>query len=150
MLMTFSFSGCIVDRISPFTETSDISPRTEGERRLWRQADDLVEAVKKSHQMYRGKRLKDYAQSIMDKLYPEFKGSFNVHIMKAPVANAFALPNGSIFYAQVLSPPWIMRPSWQPFFLMKAFIFYGNMAPYVGKWSVMSAVRPSLFPFSAI
>jgi len=96
-LAAILLGGCVIDRIKPFTEESTISPQTEGERRLWYQADDLVEAVKKSHQIYRDKQLLDYVQSIMDKLYPEFKGSFTVHILKAPIANAFALPNGSIF-----------------------------------------------------
>ena len=47
--------------------------------------------------VYDDPKLQDYLQKIMDRLFPEYKGELNVHIHKAPILNAFALANGSIY-----------------------------------------------------
>jgi predicted Zn-dependent protease len=39
-----------------------------------------------------------YLQGVMDRLYPEFKGKIHVHLYDSTQLNAFALPNGSIYF----------------------------------------------------
>jgi tetratricopeptide (TPR) repeat protein len=96
LAMTFLF-GCTAFNMRPFDSGNQIRPDTEGERRLWYAAVKMEESLGKSGQIYNDPRLCRYLQSILDRLYPEFKGHMRVHVLKEPVLNAFAMPNGSIY-----------------------------------------------------
>ncbi len=97
-LIVFSLAvyGCAA-KIKPFTAGSNVKPETEGENRLWCSAEKMDASLKKSRQIYEDEVLRSYVQSVMDGLYPDFKGKIRVYLLKAPVLNAFALPNGSIY-----------------------------------------------------
>jgi beta-barrel assembly-enhancing protease len=92
----FLFS-CTTAHIRPFDPGQQVRPDTEGEKRLWYASVKMEKSLRKSGQVYEDQKLKHYLQSIMDRLYPQFKGRMRVHILKAPVLNAFAMPNGSIY-----------------------------------------------------
>ncbi len=89
--------GCATANIRPFDTGHPLQPDTEGERRLWYASVKMEEGLRKSGQVYEDPGLTRYLQSILDRLYPEFAGHMRVHILKAPVLNAFALPNGGIY-----------------------------------------------------
>lgn len=89
--------ACTTANIRPFGPGQPVRPDTEGERRLWHASMKMEESLLKSGQVYEDQRLCRYLQSIMDRIYPEFKGHIRVHVLKAPVLNAFAMPNGGIY-----------------------------------------------------
>lgn len=92
------FQGCTTTRqIKPFETGAGVKATTEGEQRLWTQAGQLDEAILKSGQIYEDPKLRGYLQGIMDDLFPEFDGKIRVQLLKDPVLNAFAMPNGSIY-----------------------------------------------------
>jgi beta-barrel assembly-enhancing protease len=89
--------GCTALNIRPFDPGNQVRPDTEGERRLWYASVKMEESLRKSGQIYDDPQLCRYLQYILDRLYPEFKGHMRVQVLKAPVLNAFAMPNGSIY-----------------------------------------------------
>lgn len=70
---------------------------TEGERRLIFEAESFETALRRSGQLYGDAALDAYLQSIMDRLYPDHPGLIKVRVLRAPVVNAFALPNGGVY-----------------------------------------------------
>lgn len=89
-------SGC-VSTVTAYTPDSDMAPETEGETRLWALSEQFDEALIKSDSLYHDPELEAYLNSILIKLFPEYQGSMRVKILKAPVLNAMALTNGSIY-----------------------------------------------------
>ncbi len=98
IVITLVFGGCRSATIKPFQGQEDpVQARTDGEKRLWLSAGKLDEALVKSGQIFENEPLRAYLQGITDHLYPEFQGAIKIHLLKDPVLNAFALPNGSIY-----------------------------------------------------
>lgn len=91
------FFGCETGSIRPFESSQYLQPETAGENRLWHMAQKIEITFKKSGQIYEDPLLRDYLQGITDRLYPEFNGKITVTLLKAPVLNAFVLPNGAIY-----------------------------------------------------
>lgn len=89
--------SCVSGNVQPYRTNDSIQPATDGENRLWYQAQKYEQALKKSGQVYENEEMTAYLQSVMNRLYPDFEGHIRVYILKAPVLNAFALPNGSIY-----------------------------------------------------
>ena len=89
--------GCKATNIRSFQANDEISASSEGETRLWYQSEKFDTAMVKGRHIPELPEIQSYLQDIMDRLYPEFKGSIKVNLHKAPVLNAFALPNGSIY-----------------------------------------------------
>jgi predicted Zn-dependent protease len=75
----------------------DVTSISSEERRLWHAADEFDEKLIRGDYLYEDPALQHYVQSVMDKLYPEYKGTVRVGILDSPSLNAFALPNGSIY-----------------------------------------------------
>ena len=67
------------------------------EENLKHMADEFDELLWKSGQIHDDPTLNKYLQDALDKLYPDYVGKMKVRVLKAPVLNAFALPNGSIY-----------------------------------------------------
>lgn len=97
LMVLIHLAACVSGTVQPYTADSAVQPASDGENRLWYQAGKFERELKKSGQIYENEALTAYLQQIMDRLYPEFKGHIRVYILKAPVLNAFALPNGSIY-----------------------------------------------------
>ncbi len=83
--------------VKPFSGAADAAQISPEESRLWVQSRDADVQLRKSGALYPDAQLRAYVQSVMDRLYPEFRGTLNVRLVKTPVLNAFALPNGSIY-----------------------------------------------------
>ena len=58
----------------------------------------MDEQIARRNAIYVDTELTKYLQSIMDGLYPELDGAIRVYVLKSPTLNAFALPNGSVYF----------------------------------------------------
>lgn len=99
MLMSLLVGGCATTGgVTSFRDADDTSRLHEKERRLWHEAEGVDDSIERSGQIYADKRATAYLQGVMDRLYPEFKGKIQVRIYDSTQLNAFALPNGSIYF----------------------------------------------------
>jgi predicted Zn-dependent protease len=99
VLISFLASGCATTGgVTSFTNAGDTSNLHESERRLWHEASGFDTTIERSGQIYDDSRATAYVQGVMDRLYPEFKGKIQVHIYDSTQLNAFALPNGSVYF----------------------------------------------------
>lgn len=81
-----------------FHSANDTKKLQETENRLWYEASGFDHTIQVSDQIYNNKKLTAYLQHVVDRLYPEFKGTIKVRIYDSTSLNAFALPNGSIYF----------------------------------------------------
>lgn len=92
-------SGCAtMGGVTSFSNAEDTGNLHEKERRLWHEAAGFDDTIERSDQIYAHKKATAYLQKVMDRLYPEFKGKIHVRIYDSTELNAFALPNGSIYF----------------------------------------------------
>jgi len=92
-------SGCATTGdVTAFKDANDTSNIQESEGRLWHEARGFDTTIERSGQIYEDRRATAYLQGVMDRLYPEFKGKIQVHLYDSTQLNAFALPNGSIYF----------------------------------------------------
>jgi len=84
-------------RLTPFSSGSVAVPASEDERRVWSQAEQLNELIARGNVIYTDPTLTAYVQGVIDRLYPEFKGTIRITLLKAPDLNAFAVPDGHIY-----------------------------------------------------
>lgn len=98
VLASLLMAGCAVNGPEkPYSGAQDVNQISEEHARLWKQARDVEESIRKSGQIYQDEPLRQYLQGVMDKLFPEFSGAMRVQVLKSPVLNAFAMPNGGIY-----------------------------------------------------
>lgn len=92
-------SGCATTGdVTSFKDANDTSKLQENEDRLWHEARGYDATIERSGQIYEDRRLTAYLQGVMDRLYPEFKGKIHVRPYDSTQLNAFALPNGSVYF----------------------------------------------------
>lgn len=84
--------------VKPFEDSEQVETISEEESRLWVEARDVDTMIQRSGQIYADEVLEQYVQQVMDQLFPEFKGTIRVKVIDSPILNAFALPNGSIYF----------------------------------------------------
>jgi predicted Zn-dependent protease len=84
--------------VKPLESSEDTKYIGDEEKRLWDGSHDFDVAMQKSGQVLDDPAATRYLQEIMDRLYPEFRGAIRVKIARSPHLNAFALPNGSIYF----------------------------------------------------
>ncbi len=98
-LFVFTVAGCATtEGVTSFTNGADTSHRSEKENRLWYEAAEYDTTIARSGEIYNDPGATRYLQSVMDRLYPEFKGKIHVHIYNSTRLNAFALADGSIYF----------------------------------------------------
>lgn len=92
---------------SPLSQAEDIQPWSHAviqktlereEDNLWEDAAEFDKSLLLSGEVRNDPALNAYLQKIMDRLYPEFDGSIRVHVLNSNTLNAFALPNGSVYF----------------------------------------------------
>lgn len=99
LLASLFAGGCATtEGVSSFTNAADTSTLRGSEDRLWYEAKGFDDTIERSGQLYDERRATAYLQGVMDRLYPEFKGKIQVRIYDSTQLNAFALPNGSIYF----------------------------------------------------
>ena len=98
-LLALLAGGCATTGdVTAFKDASDTSNIQESEGRLWHEARSYDATIERSGQIYEDPRATAYLQGVMDRLYPEFKGKIHVHLYDSTQLNAFALPNGSVYF----------------------------------------------------
>ncbi len=99
MLLSLFVGGCATTGgVTSFSNAEDTGNLHEKERRLWHEAAGFDDTIARSDQLYENKQATVYLQNVMDRLYPEFKGKIRVYIYDSTELNAFALPNGSVYF----------------------------------------------------
>lgn len=83
--------------LRPFSSSDSAKPESGEEQRVWGQAIEFAEEIRKSAIVYRDEPVTAYVQSVMSRLFPEFNGRIRVQVVQAPQLNAFALPDGDIY-----------------------------------------------------
>lgn len=86
--------------VKPYKALSDTNANhlTSEEQNLWYEAQKIDEILARNGSLYDDLEVNNYVQSVIDKLYPEFKGRIRIKLLKDPTMNAFALLNGSIYF----------------------------------------------------
>jgi len=98
-LVLFNLLACQnTSTIKSFNRAVDTEKITEEEDRLWHQAKKFDSALFKSESLYNDVIVNKYIQGVMDRIFPQFKGKIKVRLINDPYLNAFALPNGSIYF----------------------------------------------------
>ncbi|MDH4190340.1 MAG: M48 family metalloprotease [Betaproteobacteria bacterium] len=90
--------GCATTDVEPMKSGGDVRGLTEAEQRVWAEADKSDAAMQNAGMTYENAAVTKYLQEVMDRLHPEFRGTIKVRVAKDPQLNAFALPNGSIYF----------------------------------------------------
>lgn len=97
LILPVFLTACQTSPVEHMISAEDVTSISSEERRLWHAADEFDEKLIRGDYLYEDPALQHYVQSVMDKLYPEYKGTVRVGILDSPSLNAFALPNGSIY-----------------------------------------------------
>lgn len=77
--------------------TQPLAPADKDEKDLWSESRDYEQSIRRSGLIVKEKAVTAYLQSVMQRLFPEYKESFKVAIIDAPDYNAFALPTGAVY-----------------------------------------------------
>jgi predicted Zn-dependent protease len=96
LALAFLLPGC-TPSVKPYSDARNVQQTSRTDARLWGLADSFDEEIRHTDNIYPDPELQAYLQGILDRLYPEFPGKFHVQVLRAPVLNAFALPNGSLY-----------------------------------------------------
>lgn len=97
VLILLWLAGCQGTPIQPMVSHADRRDLTAEERRLWYAAGEIDAQLEKADTLYEDAALQEYLETVMQRLYPEYRGAITVRIIDSPALNAFALPNGSIY-----------------------------------------------------
>jgi len=98
VILLLTLAGCATTGgVTALTSAKDTENLQDKERRLWHEAGGFDDTIERSGQLYENRSATAYLQSVMDRLYPEFKGKIRIQIYDSTQLNAFALPNGSIY-----------------------------------------------------
>lgn len=87
----------VIAAVTPFSRSDVAKPESDEEQRVWGQAQEFTVAIRKSAIIYRDETVTQYVQSVLDRLFPEFRDGIRAQVVQAPQLNAFALPNGNIY-----------------------------------------------------
>jgi beta-barrel assembly-enhancing protease len=100
LLLAIISNGCVSTDLPPL-KTSEKSLLEDDERRLWLRVQDEEKRLDASGQLYDNAALVRYVNMVAHRLMPEATdtGSLNleVKIIKNPLLNAFAYPNGVVY-----------------------------------------------------
>jgi len=92
-----ALAGCTVGPVKPFSAAPDQTAMNADEKSVWEASKEQDDAFLNMGADYEDPALQAYVQGIVDRLYPEFKGTIKVHLLKSPVPNAFMMSNGSCY-----------------------------------------------------
>jgi len=97
LLVAGTLLGCATSEVRDIEPGSDAEKLTPAQSRIWYQARKFDETLSNRDAIYVDPRLDNYLKSVMERLFPEFRGRIRVSVLKSSQLNAFALPNGSIY-----------------------------------------------------
>ena len=90
-------AACNSGPVRDLRGTADTRQLSDAQQRRWHEAAQIDRSLRNKGLLLEDAETQAYVQSIMDRLFPEFRGTLHVHIARSSALNAFALPNGSIY-----------------------------------------------------
>ena len=90
-------AGCASTDVAPLRSADDVQSISANEKRVWSEANNYDASMRNGGHTYENAAVVTYLQGIMDRVYPEFRGTIKVRVASSPHLNAFALPNGVIY-----------------------------------------------------
>jgi beta-barrel assembly-enhancing protease len=91
-------AGCATtEGVTSLKTGADAGQRHDMEERLWHEASEADTAIERSGLVADDVRATAYVQGVMDRLFPEFKGTITLRIHESTHLNAFAMANGSVY-----------------------------------------------------
>ncbi len=90
-------AACNGTPVRDLRDSTDIRRLNDAQQRRWHEAEQVDRSLRNRGLLLEDADAQAYVQSVMDRLFPEFRGTLHVHIARASGLNAFALPNGSIY-----------------------------------------------------
>ncbi|MGA9853141.1 MAG: M48 family metalloprotease [Gammaproteobacteria bacterium] len=97
VLAILSLVGCAGAPVKPFEMTADTSHLNHAQRVVWQESDEQDTAFKNMGVIYNDAALQTYLQSVIYRLYPQFRGTIKIHALMSPVPDAFMMANGSCY-----------------------------------------------------
>ena len=101
IVLLLTSAACRTTKLPPFGAQAQHLPAEEDEQQLWRDADGLEREIDGSGARYKNDQLEEYLQGVASKLLAAETGStalpLRTKIIRNPLLNAFALPNGAIY-----------------------------------------------------
>lgn len=95
--VSLTFNQAYAVEAMMFRHGTEVTSIGEEERRVWTASIESDHALRKADRVLADADTTAYLQSVLDRLFPEFKGSLRIAILNAPQLNAMALPNGSLY-----------------------------------------------------
>jgi predicted Zn-dependent protease len=98
--MSLLLGGCVTTKLPP-VNSAEFTGFEDDEKRMWKQVKEGQEKLHKSGWISEDKKLERYLNKVAKKLQPPsvFKTiPFKARILKNPYLNAFAAPNGQIYF----------------------------------------------------
>ncbi|KPJ76566.1 MAG: hypothetical protein AMJ54_11160 [Deltaproteobacteria bacterium SG8_13] len=100
ILVAILLFGCATADLPPIDEQKSFKPLAD-EERIWKRAREEQARLDRSGHLYKNPELSDYANRVAAKLVPGQVRSqgvaIEIRILKNPLLNAFAYPNGVIY-----------------------------------------------------
>jgi len=97
MLIAVFLSACGTVPVTTRNQGPVANATLKVEARLNTIADDYDKQMEKSGSLINDPLTRQYLQSVLDRLYPEFKQEMQIYLVNSSDLNAFMLPNGSLY-----------------------------------------------------
>lgn len=100
LLFAVSVAGCVVTPAKPLTEADHGYGQSEDEHQLILRANRVEDELRRHGLLFRDPAVESYVQQVAARLIPPSAAQaapFHFAVIRDPVVNAFALPNGGIY-----------------------------------------------------
>jgi beta-barrel assembly-enhancing protease len=85
-------------KVMPFVASPHPKDFADEEDRIWDEAKDAEKTIRRRGALLAQKEVVKLLQELTLHLYPEFEGSIRSHLINDPGLNAFAFPNGGLYF----------------------------------------------------
>lgn len=100
ILLTSLASGCVIAPVAPLTAGDHRYAQDDDEKKIIRQATELEDELRRKALLLQDAAVTHYVRGVGERLIPSAAVKalpFHIEVLRDPVVNAFALPNGGIY-----------------------------------------------------
>lgn len=100
VLLAVAVTGCVVTPAQPLTDAGHEFGQSEDEKKLIRRSSELDDELRRKGLLLQDEQVNSYVNEVGKRVVPTAaRGAvpFQFHVLRDPVVNAFALPNGSMY-----------------------------------------------------
>ncbi len=87
-----------LSKVLPFAASPHAKDFADEEDRIWDEAKDAEKTIRRRGALLAQKEVVKLLQDLTLHLYPEFNGTMRSHLVNDPGLNAFAFPNGGLYF----------------------------------------------------